>query len=311
MKVFDSTNIRQNNFTAVTLGNFDGIHRGHQELIKSIKLFAKNENLTSVVFSFFPHPLSVIGKDNIFYTIFDYNEKKFIMENIANVDVLIQYPFTIEFASLKAEQFIDILFNCVKCKVLVVGEDYCFGKNRSGNYDTLKYYGDLNGVNVIKIPAIKYDGERVSSSRIRKCLNEGNIEQCNNLLNHPYFIMGEVVDGKKIGRVIGFPTVNIIPPKYKLLPPDGVYITKVLYNGKLFNGITNIGKNPTVGGIERTVETFLFDFEREIYGENIIVYFFDNIRKEIKFNSVEELKNQISVDRQKAIIKFKEKKFKL
>lgn len=305
MKIFESNKIQQDNFTAVTLGNFDGIHFGHQKLIQTIKQYSKEENLTSVVFSFFPHPLSVISGNNIFYTIFNPCEKKIVMEQMG-VDVLIQYPFTKEFADFTAEQFIKILFKEVKCKVLVVGQDYCFGKNRCGNYETLKYYGEKYGVKVIKIPSVKYKDERVSSSRIRKCILNKDIKECNILLNHTYFIMGNVIEGNKIGRTIGFPTANIIAAKDKILPPDGVYLTKVLYKNKLYKGITNVGNNPTVGGIKRTVETFMFDFNSQIYGENIRVYFFDWIRDEIKFNNIDELKEQLHFDKEKADIKFKE-----
>lgn len=304
MKTICDKNIELDKATAVTLGNFDGIHLGHQKLIETVKKYSDEEGLISVAFSFYPHPISVVKPNNQFYTIFTQEEKKLIMEQLG-VDVLIQYPFTKEFSSLEAEEFVELLYEKTRLKVLVVGEDYCFGKNRKGNYDMLKAYGDRLGFKVIKIPAVKLGGERVSSTRIRGCIQDKNFKEATQLLDKPYFVMGKVCHGKKIGRTIGFPTANIACEEGKLLPPDGVYVTKTLCRGKIYEGITNIGKNPTVNGTERTVETYFFDFEGEIYGEEIRVMFVDWLRGETKFNNIDELKEQISKDKRSAIKIFK------
>ncbi len=299
MKIIEDKNISEDRFTAVTLGNFDGIHLGHQMLISTVKKYSERYKLASVVFSFYPHPMSLFKGDDIFYTILSSNEKKMVVEEL-DVDILVQYPFTREFAEMKAEDFAELLFNQVKCKVLVVGEDYCFGKNRTGNYDLLCKLGAQRGVEVIKISSVNDDGRRVSSTRIRKCIREHRIKEVNRLLNKPYFVLGNVEEGRKIGRSIGFPTANIVPPENKLLPPDGVYATKTVYDGKIYGSITNIGSNPTVNGKGKTVETYIFDFEKEIYGEQIKVLFFDFLRDEITFDSVDKLKNQIGLDKEKA-----------
>lgn len=304
MRIICDKNIELDKATAVTLGNFDGIHLGHQKLIETVKKYSVEEDLASVAFSFYPHPVSVVKPNNQFYTIFTQEEKKFIMEQL-KIDVLIQYPFTKEFSSLEAEEFIELLYKMTKLKVLVVGEDYCFGKNRKGNFDLLKAYGDKLGFKAIKIPSVKLGGERVSSTRIRGCINDRNFKEATQLLNKPYFVMGKVCHGKKIGRTIGFPTANVICEDEKLLPPDGVYATKTICRGKIYESITNIGKNPTVNGTQRTVETYFFNFEEDIYGEEIRVLFVDWLRGETKFNNIDELKEQISRDKKSALKIFK------
>jgi len=303
MRVIRSKNIDENGFTAVTLGNFDGIHLGHKELINSVKNYAEKYSFKSIVFSFFPHPKSVFSNE-IFYTIFSPYEKEKIIEDFG-VDELVQYPFSKSFAAMEAEDFARFIFDDIKCRVLIVGEDYCFGKDRKGNFDLLKSIGVKKGASVIKISSVKYNDIRVSSTRIRECIKNRNFDEASKLLAKPYFIIGTVLQGKKIGGKIDFPTANIIPPKDKLLPPDGVYLTKTLYDGVSYYSITNIGKNPTVGGIERTVETFIFDFEKELYDKEIVVCFYGFIREECKFSSLSELKNQIEADKIKATEIFK------
>ncbi len=303
MRVIKSENIEESGFTAVTLGNFDGVHLGHKELINSVKKYAEMYSLKSIVFSFFPHPKAVFGAE-IFYTIFSPYEKEKVIEGFG-VNELVQYPFSKKFAAMKPEEFARFIFDDIKCRVLIVGEDYCFGKDRRGNFDLLKAIGNKKGAVVVKISSVKYKGVRVSSTRIKECIKDRNFGEVSKLLDKPYFIIGTVLQGKKIGGKIDFPTANIIPPKDKLLPPDGVYLTKTLYDDNSYYSITNIGKNPTVGGTERTVETFIFDFDQELYNKEIIVCFYGFIREEYKFSSLDELKNQIETDKNKAIKVFK------
>lgn len=304
MEVFNDDKIWIKNYTAITLGNFDGIHLGHQKLINTVKQYSKTNNLTSVVFSFYPHPCPVINQNSNFYTIFSPYEKKYLLEKIG-IDILIQYPFTKEFANMEAEVFAHLLFEKLKCKVLVIGEEYKFGKNRTGTYEMLKFFGNKFEAEIIKVPSVNNENFKVSSTTIRKYIAERNIIDANELLDKPYFIIGEVISGNKLGRTIGFPTVNIIASKDKLLPPDGVYLTKTSFRGKIFKSITNIGKNPTVEGKTRTIETYIFDFNEDIYGVEICICFYDCIREEYKFKNVNELKKQIEADKKKAIQMFK------
>ena len=309
MIVLNDKNIEEDKFTAITLGNFDGIHLGHQKLIFAVKSYAKKYSLKSVVFSFFPHPKSFFNSEN-FYTIFSPCEKKRIIGGLG-IDELIEYPFNYDLANVEPENFADFIFDKMKCKVLVVGDDYCFGKNRRGNFELLKETGGKKGAEVIEIYSVNDSGIRVSSTRIRKCIGERNFEETSRLLGKPYFVSGKVVDGKKIGREINFPTANIIPYKNKLLPPDGVYLTKTTYNNNIYKSITNIGKNPTVEGKERTVETHIFDIDEDLYGKDIEVRFYGFIRNEDKFSSIEDLKKQISKDKEKALEIFDNRDLKM
>ena len=298
MKITSDFNIFEENNkqeTVVTIGNFDGLHIGHKKLITTTKKYALDNNLKSVVITFNPHPLEVIKNAKPFYYIFSEKEKTLEIEK-ENIDFFIKYPFNKDFASITPDEFIDILINKLNCKILVVGEDYCFGKNRTGNIDTLQNIGREKNIKVIKIPNIIINGERASSTLIRDAINNRNIKKANLILNKPYYILGKVVEGNKLGRTIGFPTANIIPPKNKLLPPDGVYITKTKFNNNIYDSITNIGTNPTVNNLHRTIETFIFDFNENLYNKIIQVYFYDYIRGVKKFNNIQELKTQISKD---------------
>ncbi len=290
--IFDEDNKQQ---TIVTIGNFDGIHIGHKKLITTTKKYALEKGLKSVVITFSPHPLEIIKNNIPFLYIFSEEEKNREMEK-ENIDFFIKYPFTKDFANISPKDFVNILIEKLNCKILVVGEDYCFGKNRTGNVEILKNICKEKGIEVIKIYNIVIDGERVSSSIIRECLNNRNIKKANLLLNKPYYILGKVVEGNKLGRTIGFPTANIIPSKNKLLPPDGVYITKTKYNNNIYDSITNIGTNPTVNNTHRTIETYIFDFNQNLYNKDIEVYFYDWIRSVKKFKGIDELKGQIAKD---------------
>jgi len=288
--------------TAVTIGNFDGLHRGHQELIHRLKKHAESMGLLSLVFSFAPHPVSVFsGKP--FYTILS-KEEKIKLLNELKVDIFLEYPFDKEFARIEPDDFMGMLIERLKCRALIIGEDYHFGKNRAGTPVYMKETGEKRGLKVDIVSHIYDDlgegSERISSTRIRDCISQGMVKEAGFMLGRPYFVMGQVSSGKRLGRTIGFPTVNLIPPPFKLMPLSGVYFTKILYNGQLMPGITNVGSNPTVGGAHCTVESYIFDFNSEIYGEEIVVYFYEKIRDEIKFSSVEELKKQITNDIQSA-----------
>lgn len=306
--IIDS-HIEQKYPTAVTIGNFDGLHLGHRALIKLTKQFAQEEGLRSVVFTFSPHPMLVFKKKEDFALIMDPGEKKFIMGEMG-IDTYIEYPFNEEFAAMSAEDFaIKLIFKKLNCRVLIVGENYHFGSNRSGNYEMLQRMGEERGVKVIAVPSVMFEDERVSSSRIRKCLIGKDLEAANRMLTEPYFILGTVEQGKKLGRTIGFPTVNIIAHPLKLFPPNGVYATKTLYQGKYYYGVTNIGINPTVNGTQKIVETFLLDFNENVYGKELQTFFYTFLRSEQKFPSVEELRQQIQRNAEQAADYFQSEEY--
>lgn len=300
MKIYETGNFKIEEESAVAIGNFDGIHLGHQELIKTVLDYRRKCGYKAVIFSFDPHPVDLFGKIENFRTILSVEEKKYVAAR-TGVDILIQYPFDYDFASLSPEEFVELLYSRTNCRVLVVGENYCFGKNRAGNIDTLRELGRQKGITVIGIPRVKVDGARVSSTRIRGLIKEGNMEYAAMLLNKPYFVMGKVVKGYERGRSMNFPTVNIEPDKKKLLPPDGVYFSTFLADKKEYYGMSNIGKNPTFDGDHRKIETHIFDFNKDIYGKEIIITFYKKIRGEIKFESKEKLISQLKRDMRECI----------
>ncbi len=296
MIVYENSDFLITEKTAVTIGNFDGIHMGHQKLIETVLNYSENFNLTSVIFSFNPHPVAFFGRSDSFKTMFNVEEKKFVAER-TGVDILVQYPFNREFASLNPTEFIELLCEKTNCKVLVVGENYCFGKDRIGDLSVLEHLGNERGIKVIGIPRVKVNDVRVSSTRIRGLINYGDMENTARLLNKPYIVMGEIVHGDKRGRTMSFPTINMLPSAEKLLPPDGVYFSRVWLDGKIYCGMSNIGINPTFNGESRKIETHIFDFDEDVYGKKAVVGFYKRIRGERKFNSVDELKAQMNEDK--------------
>lgn len=310
MEHITNCEIEQSRPTAVTLGNFDGVHMGHRKLIETAKEYAEKEGLKSVVFTFKPHPMFIFGNRENNALIMSPEEKEIAISKMG-VDTYIEYPFDREFASMAPEYFaIDIVFNKLKCKVLVVGYDYRFGSKNKGDYKLLEELGKKYGVKTIFVPNVIYDGERVSSTKIRECLVNRDVETANRLLTEPYYIYGRVAEGKKLGRQLGFPTVNILAHEDKLFPPNGVYATATVYDGNLYYGMTNVGYNPTVNGKHKTVETNLFDFDKVIYGEPILTFFFKWLRDERKFPSVEALRDRLAIDTVNAAEYFKSEEYK-
>jgi riboflavin kinase/FMN adenylyltransferase len=294
------TDIKLHN-SAVSLGKFDGIHRGHQLLLNKI-LEQKEQGLQAVMFTFMYHPDNLFSDKEI-DTIYTEEEKWYLLEQ-SGLDVLVSYPFTEETASMEPESFIkDILIEKLDAKMIVVGSDFGFGHNRRGNVAMLKELSGVYGYELvvydkIKIyDKIKMEDQVISSTLIRNEIIEGHMETANTMLGKPYTLIGEVQHGRKIGRTLGFPTVNLIPPAHKLLPPKGVYASITTINGLKYPGITNIGYNPTVGMTpEPRVETYIFDFDEDLYGASIEVSLYAMERKETKFDSLEELKAQMQKD---------------
>lgn len=281
--------------TAVTLGKFDGLHLGHRQLI-DLAVSCKQQGLTAVMFSFLLHPGNLFS-DKEFELIYTEEEKLSKLKR-CGVDVLISYPFTQETRSMEPEDFIrEILVKQLDAKVIIVGTDFRFGFQRRGDVKLLQDYEQTYGYQVIACEKIRWRNEIISSSSIRTALKDGDLEAVNAMLDQPYTIRGEVVHGRRIGRTIGFPTTNLIPPRGKLLPPCGVYVSKTLLDGRYYPGVTNIGYNPTVAeGENISVETYIFDFDRDLYGEILEVELLYYIRPELKFGSLEELMQKMNED---------------
>ena len=282
----------------VTTGTFDGVHLGHQKIISRLKEIATEHNGETVLLTFYPHPRMVLfPEDNELRLISTQAEKIELLEKYG-VDHLIIYPFTKEFSRLSSVEFVrNILVNSIGTKRLVIGYNHHFGRNREGSLEHLKEYGPVYGFEVEEIPAKDIDHIEVSSTKIRKALQIGDVTTANEYLGHEYSLTGKVVDGKKLGRTIGYPTANIVvEDKYKLIPADGVYAVKVKQAGVMYGGMLNIGNNPTVNGKHKTIEVNIFDFEKDIYGQDATIYFVQRLRDELKFNGLEELKAAIAND---------------
>jgi len=288
--------------TIVTIGTFDGIHIGHQKILKDLIKTAKKEGKKSVLLTFFPHPRMVLQKDNKILLLNTIEEKSGLLEKMG-LDYLIIHPFSREFSRLTALDFVrDILVNKLNTSRLIIGYDHHFGKNREGNIHQLKEYSLLYDFKVEEIPAQDIDDVSVSSTKIRTALKEGNLKTANNYLGYHYMLNGSVVSGKKLGGTIGFPTANLeIKEPYKLVPKTGVYIIKTHINTVLYTGIMNIGFNPTVLGKHQTIEAHLFDFNEDLYGKEIMIEFIYFLREEHKFKSIEELVVQLNIDKENAI----------
>jgi riboflavin kinase / FMN adenylyltransferase len=283
----------------VTTGTFDGVHLGHQKIISRLKDVANEINGETVLLTFYPHPRMVLFPEDNDLKLINTQEEKIELLSHYGIDHLIIYPFTKEFSRLTSVEFVrNILVNRIKTKRLVIGYNHHFGRNREGSFEHLKEYGPLYGFEVEEIPARDIDSIEVSSTKIRKALLAGDVKTANSYLGHSYCITGKVVDGKKIGRQIGYPTANIlVEDKYKLIPADGVYVVKVRHDNSTYGGMLNIGNNPTVNGKHKTIEVNIFDFNKDIYEENATIYFIERLRDEVKFNGLQELKDQLAIDK--------------
>lgn len=280
--------------TAISLGKFDGIHRGHELLLEQL-LKKKQEGYKTVIFTFDIPPKKVLDSEDT--KVLTTNEEKMHMFEAIGIDYLIECPFTPQMMNMEAENFIEMLIKKLSVKCIVAGEDFCFGHNRRGNYQMLKEYADKLSYEAIILPKMKEEKRDISSTFVREEISAGRIEMANKLLGYPYFVSGEVKHGNRIGRTIGFPTVNLIPPKNKLLPEYGVYITKVTIDGIVYHGITNVGCKPTIEGDNPVgIETHILDFKQDVYDKVIIVTFIKRIREERKFPNLESLLEQMRLD---------------
>ena len=280
--------------TVLSLGKFDGIHRGH-ELLLSHMAAKKKEGLAAAIFTFdIPPSRNVLGAASKVLT--TNAEKMHIFERLG-VDYLIECPFTQEIRCMEAEAFIEKIVRQLHVKCMVVGEDFRFGHQRRGDYRMLLAQEKQLGYQAIVVEKMQEDARDISSTFIREEITAGNIAKANHLLGYRYFVTGEVVHGNQFGRTMGIPTMNQLPPEEKLLPPNGVYVTETVIGEKRYRGITNVGCKPTVGEKNPIgVETHLFDFEEDVYGRTVTVEFLASVRSERRFSSVEELKSQLQRD---------------
>lgn len=283
--------------TIVTIGTFDGVHIGHQKIISQLLNASKNKNETSVLLTFFPHPRMVLQKDSNIKLINTIDEKINLLEKIG-LEELIIHPFNREFSRLTALEFVrDILVHKLNISKLIIGYDHHFGKNREGNFEQLLEYGGMFDFEVEEIPAQNINDISVSSSKIRNALIDGDIERANKYLDYNFMLSGKVVAGNNLGSKINFPTANIhIEQDYKLIPKNGVYIVKSIILSVAYFGMLNIGNRPTIDGKQQTIEVHFFNFDKNIYEENIQIELLKFIRDEEKFESIEALKNQLVED---------------
>ena len=298
MKIFNNTNISNDcRNSALAIGNFDGVHRGHQKVFKQTQMAAKKNKTKFGVLTFTPLPVMFFNKKIKNYRLASEEQKiKLFLNN--KVDFIINIPFNKKFSKISAEKFIKkIIYKKINPKLLAVSNNFKFGQNRKGDVNLLKKYGNKYNYSLLKIKPFKYLGKIVSSTKIRKCLMSGNIKLAVQLLSRTWFIEGQVTGGKKIGRKLGYRTCNIKIKNY-ILPKKGIYAVKVLIadNKKIYNGVSYLGSRPTFGGKEIFLETNIFGIKKNLYKKKLRVYFLKFLRGDKKFNSSLQLINQMKKD---------------
>lgn len=291
MNVFHSVqSFKSDKKTIVTLGTFDGMHVGHQSILNKLKLQKEFYGYETLVLTFFPHPRMVLKTDHKISLLNTIDERIKQIDQFG-IDHLVVQEFTQEFANLSAEEFVkNVLVDQFNIGKIVIGYDHRFGKNRSADIHDLIEFGKKYHFDVEQISAKELDDVSVSSTKIRNALNQGDVGLAKTYLGYPYMVSGKVVSGKQLGRTIGYPTANIqVAEDYKLIPPIGVYVVGVTVKGTDYYGMLSVGTNPTVGGTEKTIEVYIFDFNDTIYNEEITVRFLTKIRDEEKFASIDLL----------------------
>ena len=290
-------NYTENTPKVLSLGMFDGVHFGHISIINLLKSVAQENNLETAILTFWPHPRKVFNPNDEIKLLNTLNEKLNLLEN-ANLDVVFLKSFDENFRNLTGEEFVrQILVQKLNVKHIIIGHDHVFGKNKSGNFELLQKLSKELDFVVQQLDAVKEGEFNISSTKIRNCLANGNIISANKMLGYHYSVSGKVIDGKKLGRTIGYPTANIEVDELKLLPKKGAYIVEVYVKNKFYKGMLSIGTNPTVNGDKLTVEVYILDFNKDIYGEEITVKFRDFLHEEIKFESLEKLIERLDEDK--------------
>lgn len=286
----------------VTSGTFDGVHRGHQTILSRLTEVAQASGGESVLITYWPHPRTVVSNDSQNLKLLTTLDEKIELLDQAGVDYLVVIPFTRSFSELTSEEYIQqILIDKIGTKKLVIGYDHRFGRDREGGFDYIQAHQNDYGFEVEEIPRQDVEAVGVSSSKIRAALNEGNIHTANLFLGRPYSLTGTIVKGRQLGRTIGFPTANMqVDDPAKLIPANGVYAVDVNYAGQTFGGMLNIGFRPTVAGTHQTIETYIFDFDKDIYGEHMTLRFREFLRPEQKFAGLPALVAQLKLDEESA-----------
>ena len=308
MKVYNHIDeFKQIKNAVVTIGTFDGVHIGHQKIISRLQEVARQKGGETVILTFFPHPRMILHPDDLNIKLISTMDEK--AERLANlgIDHLIITPFTRDFSNLSPQEYIrEILVKKIGTTQIIIGYDHRFGKDRSGGLKELQHYSSELGYQVEEIPEQDIDEVAISSTTIRNAILSGDIKTAENFLGYPFHLTGKVIKGDQIGRKIGFPTANLfIEESYKLIPSDGIYAVRVDFkngegNLKRANGMAYIGHRPTINGMSRNIEVNIFDFKEDIYGQSIRLNFLEYMRDDQKFNSLEELKEQLSLDEVKA-----------
>ncbi len=304
MKIYHNLDdFTQLKYGVVTSGTFDGVHLGHQKILQRLHESAKINNGETVVITFWPHPRIILKPTDLSLKLLNTFEEKAELLREQGIDHLIRIPFTKEFSQITSQDFITkILVNTIGTKKLVIGYDHRFGKNREGSFEQLKLNGPAYGFDVEEIPQQDIDHIAVSSSKIRKALETGDLDTATHFLGRPYSISGRIIKGDKLGRVLGYPTANIdLDSHDKLIPIEGIYAVKVMHENLEYGGMLYIGTRPTVDGSKRTIEVNIFHFEKEIYGESLQVSFIKLLRMDSKFQDLESLREQLHKDKEAAL----------
>lgn len=297
MRIFETLeDIQDIGSTVVALGNFDGVHLGHQRLIRTAVERAHEDGLAAAVFTFSNHPKDLLPKTKKVKSILNKREKAEIIQSLG-VDYLFNIEFTKAIMNMSPEAFVqELLIDKFKMKQALCGFNYHFGHKAEGNPDVLTQLGREKDFDVTEMEPFKIKGNVVSSSLIRTLIASGQVEQCETYMGRNYAIGGEVVVGNKLGRKLGFPTSNLVIDPSMVTPPNGVYVTYCTYNGVRYSSVTNVGVKPTIGHYHKNVETHIFNFDKELYGKSIFVEFLKKTRDEVKFDDVKELSEQILRD---------------
>lgn len=282
---------------ALSIGMFDGVHRGHQTIIGNLNEIAHDKGLESAILTFWPHPRTVFNPCDDLKLLNTIEEKTYLLKK-NGVQHLFLKEFDEGFRNLSGKEFIrQVLVDKLNVKHLIIGHDHTFGKNRSGDFNLLKKMSSEFGFEVEQVQAVDYHTQPISSTQIRNALAEGNVKAANEMLGYVYSVSGEVIGGKKIGRTIGYPTANIAVSSMKLLPKTGAYVVEVFVESERYRGMLSIGTNPTVGGSSLSVEVYILNFNNDIYGKEISVNFRDFLHDEIKFESLEKLIERLDEDK--------------
>lgn len=282
----------------LTQGTFDGVHYGHQQILKRVVSQAKAMDGESVLLTFFPHPRLVLYPDDNDLKLLNSLEERIELVEKLGVDHMVILPFTKEFAKLSPEEFVrEILVNKLKVKKLIIGYDHRFGKNRRGSFKDMLRFSKLFGFSLEEITAQEIADCTVSSTKIRKALLDGDVNEANALIGRPYTLKGEVMHGSKKGKELGYPTANIhVEAQYKLIPSNGVYAVKIYHDDREYTGMLNIGDNPTFADKNWSIEVHIFEFDKNIYNQTVEIAFIQRMRDEMKFSSVDELIQQMKED---------------